>query len=289
MQKSIAILTGGWDGEREVGLRSSKYVIAALEKDYRIELFNLPEDLDLFLSKYKDFAIAIPIIHGKIGEDGRLQGVLETLGVKFPFSGSRASNLCMAKHLANAVAKNAGLNVPNFTLLDAGQTFAWNTPTILKPCDGGSSLGLQVMKSAGQTKITAPTLAQDLIVGREFTVGVIEHNDAPIALPVAEIIHSGTFGFEEKYSTNSTAQEICPANVDRDLNEKLQKAALQAHTAFGCRHLSRTDLMVDSAGKVWFLETNTIPGMTQASFIPKMLRAANIEPTKLFTEWLNSL
>lgn len=293
--KTIAILTGGVSSEREVALWSSTNVFEALQDNYQVQVFDLPSELDEFLSHRKEFNLVVPVFHGPWGEDGVIQGFLEVLNIPFLFSGLEAHAIGMNKSLAKEVVACAGLNVASSTVFERGDNVQFDHPVVVKPIAGGSTIGISKAESASELTAALKTafehgdtvMVEDLILGREFTVGVIDENGESIALPVVEIIsETGFFDYESKYHDNKLATEVCPAEIEGDLARELQEHAVKAHNAIGARHVSRIDFIVDDQNKIWFLEINTIPGMTKNSLIPKELRASGRTLGSVFENWI---
>ena len=282
----IAIFTGGISGERPVSISSAKNVQTLLDFA-ESEVFTLPEDIDKYLAVYKDFDIVIPVIHGKGGEDGSIQGFLETLGIPYIFSGIEAHAIGRDKKRSKQIAELLGYTVSK-EIDNKNPSF----PLFAKPRFGGSSVSSGLCKSQVDFDVltkgnTEEFILEEVVRGREFTVGVIEKDGKSIPLPVIEIVtpENTFFDFEHKYNPENLAREICPAEIDAALSNKLQSAALAVHNEVGVKHMSRSDFIVTDSNQVFFLEINTIPGMTNTSLIPKMLRTAGLDLKQLFKEW----
>ncbi len=237
--------------------------------------------------------VALIALHGPWGEDGRIQGLLETLGIPHTGSGVLASALAMDKVMAKRVLAAAGLAVPRGEVVTRRELAAdaaaavsraasVSVPLIVKPVRQGSSIGMTLVREASEI---GPALAEALayddralveewIAGTELTGGVIG-NDELVALPLVEIVPKRAFfDYRAKYDPASS-DEICPARVTAEVASAVQQAALRAHTALGCRGISRTDVIWDGRRPV-VLEVNTMPGMTANSLLPKAARAAGI-------------
>lgn len=295
MRKKIAILTGGNSSERSVALASAKMVEEALFAKYDTRRYVFPEEIDRFLHERNTIEIAIPVFHGRGGEDGGVQGFLETLGIKFVFSGIEAQVIAANKWLAKQVVAQAGINTPKAQMVFEGQDVDFVSPVVIKPIDGGSSVGVSVVRRAdelGAALVSAfqeaqKVLVEDFIEGDEYSVPVAETSEGLRSLPVIAIkTKTGFFDFASKYDS-SLSEEICPAPIASDLNGKLQATALRAHQAIGAKHVSRSDFIVDRTGKIWFLEINTIPGMTENSLLPKAVRAAGLDFGELLSFWIS--
>lgn len=296
--KRVAIITGGQSSEREVALRSAKNVQSVIGNRCVVEIFDVPADLQMFISRYRDFDAAIPVLHGAGGEDGVMQGFLETLGVPYIFSGVQAHAIAMDKDKTKTLVAAAGVRVPRSTIVRDRSTTPYNHPVVVKPYNGGSSVATAIAQSQAELDAalakafdyTDAVLVEDFVQGDEFTVAVADVHGETIALPVIAIRpKSGFFDFESKYNAATLADEICPAPITDDLAKQLQSIARTAHRVLGCRHVSRTDIIVDGEGNGWFLETNTIPGMTDTSLLPKALRAAGKDFAVVLESWINDV
>lgn len=295
MKKHVAILTGGKSSERKVALWSAENVQEGIGSIYDIQVFDFPQDLDKFLSARHDIEIAIPIFHGPWGEDGVIQGFLNVLGIPFLFSDVEAHAIGMNKMLAKAVID---LQSPNAITVKRGEIMQYQKPVIIKPRAGGSTLGMTKAIDEVSFKkaiehafeFADEVMIEDFVKGREFTAGTIEEAGQVIALPIVEIIPpDGFFDFDSKYIEGKMAKEICPAEIDNELKERLQQAAIKAHNAINASHVSRSDFIVDKNDEIWFLEINTIPGLTKNSLIPKALRASGRSLASVFCCWLRDL
>ena len=291
----IAILTGGTSSEREIALQSAQTVKGALESDYDVRVYDLPQDLDRFLRERKEIAVAVPVFHGRGGEDGTIQGFLKTLGIPFLFSNVEACAVGMNKALTKALMARTSVRTPEDRVVRDGEQVVFECPVVVKPIDGGSTIGMSVVKEPMQLNRALEiafqhadqVLVEQYIEGDEYTVGVIDEAGRSVALPVIAIrAKGGFFDFESKYKAGAMAEEICPAPIPDDLARRLQSSAVTAHRAVGARHLSRSDFIVDRTGTIWFLEINMIPGLTQNSLIPKSLRASGRDLGGVFHGWI---
>ena len=292
----IAILTGGTSSEREIALRSTTAVRGWLTDRFEVSVYDLPADLDRFIGERKLFAVAVPMFHGKGGEDGVIQGFLKTLGVPFVFSDVEAHAIGMDKIAAKTVVSAVGVPTTASRVVHRGEALPFERPTVVKVPDSGSSVGVWLAKDEASFLDALKRgfaqsdrlLVEDFIEGREFTVPVVDYDGKTQALPVIEIRSKKSFfDLESKYDP-LLADELCPAPIPSELTEHLQELALVAHRAIGARHVSRTDFMVDASGKPWFLEINTIPGMTEASLLPKSVKAAGMTMEVLLDGWIAS-
>lgn len=294
-KKLIAILTGGTSAEREVALRSAANVEKMLSQKYDVRVFDIPSGLPSFLEARSTIDVVIPVLHGKGGEDGTVQGFLETLAVPYLFSGVQAQAIAMDKEKTKVLVAARGIQTPQAVYIKKDQSVSYDHPVVVKPVDGGSSVATAVAKSQQEldTALVAvfahseTAIVEDFIEGQEYTVAVIEENGKAFALPVILIRpREGFFDYAAKYNQETLAEEICPAPIDDALSHQLQQIAMTAHLTLGCRHMSRTDIIVDKNGEAWFLEINTIPGMTATSLVPKAVAAAGKKMEEIFAGWI---
>lgn len=275
----ITVLAGGNSNEREVSLRSGAAVAEALRAKGHTVVLADPRDGPTKIGKPDVVFLAL---HGAGGEDGTIQAALETANLRYVGSGVAASALCFDKWLYRQVLQAANLPIANGALVTAEtiwQSPLSQQPFVLKPIQGGSTIDAYIVRDLtkmDKTKLEASLrqygvmLLEELVSGIELTVGIL--GDKP--LPPVEIIppENGDFDYDNKY--NGKTQELCPPqHVSDALQKKAQELALAAHQLAGCRDLSRTDLMIDVSGKLFILETNTLPGMTNQSLLPKAAAA----------------
>jgi len=291
---NIAILTGGESSERQVALWSADYVEESLRDRVQTTRFVLPEQMKDFIAQRENFDAIIPVLHGRGGEDGVLQGFLKTLGIPFVFSGVEAHAVGMNKALAKQMAGAAGVQTAPWQVARDSSQAAFTSACVVKPLHGGSTIATTVVRRPEELEAAVKlaleqnddALVETFVSGREFTVGIIEEQGVPVALPVIEIIAAnGNFDFDAKYTEGKMAQEICPAQIPIDLRARLQASALAMHQVIGARHASRSDFIVDVQGQEWFLEINTIPGMTKNSLLPKAVRASGRDFGDLLVTW----
>ena len=227
--------------------------------------------------------VAFIALHGPWGEDGKLQGLLETLGIAYTGSGVLASALAMDKVMAKTVLQANGLDVPDGEVVTSpADVPSIAPPSVVKPVENGSSVGVTMVDSAAAypaaiteaLRFDRRALVEERIGGRELTVGVIGVDQLQ-ALPVIEIVPKRAFfDYRAKYDANAS-EEVCPAKIPEDVARWAQDFAVRAHKALGCSGISRTDLMWDGA-RMAVLEVNTMPGMTPNSLVPKAAKVAGI-------------
>jgi D-alanine-D-alanine ligase len=299
----LALIAGGKSSEREVSLKSANQVHKAINKDkYLIRHYDPLTDLERLVREAKELDVALIIMHGRGGEDGSLQGLLELLEIPYQGSGILASALAMNKELSKTIYQQAGLKVPRALVFSRKAAPAppeieagLGLPVVIKPVHEGSSIGISKAETLEAIKagldaafaLDDRVLVEEFIQGTEVTGGVLG-NATLQALPLVEIIPAKTypfFDFEAKYQEGAS-EEICPARLDGELTHRAQECALTAHRALGCRGYSRTDLMVRD-GDIYVLETNTIPGMTATSLFPQGAKAAGLEFPDLLDTLIN--
>lgn len=281
--QTILVLAGGTSAEREVSLRSGAAVADALRsKGYGVVMADPAEGIAVSSA----IDVVFPALHGIGGEDGSIQAVLEASDLRCVGSDSAASALCFDKWAYRAFASEQGLPLPAGAIVTLDTI--WSSPLtkqpfVLKPVDGGSSIDTHIIrtiasfdKAAVEDSFTRHhrMLLEELIEGIEITVGVLGDK----ALPAVEIIPptDGEFDYENKY--NGKTQEICPpTHVSPENHAKAQELALKAHRLTGCRDLSRTDMIVTADDRIVVLETNTLPGMTDQSLLPKAAKAGGYD------------
>lgn len=287
MQKSgqakVAVLLGGRSAEREVSLASGKACAEALRsKGYDVVEIDVAENMIETLQAEKP-DVVFNALHGRFGEDGVVQGVLEWLQIPYTHSGVRASSLAMDKELTKAVYRANGLPVAESILVSRDSLRAKDTkhpmpvPYVIKPYDEGSSVGVYIVpEGANRVPDIDPNMPQTLMVeaylkGRELTTAVMDDK----AQTVTEIITSGWYDYDAKYAPGGSRHE-CPADLPKEIFALCLDYAERAHKALGCRGMSRTDFRWDEEKGVdglFLLETNTQPGMTATSLAPEQAAA----------------
>lgn len=279
----IGIITGGTTGEREVSIKSARNIGKTIDFA-EVEIFTFPDDLEKFLKVRGSLNVVIPVIHGVGAEDGSVQGFLETLGIPYIFSGIQAHAIGIDKRRTKEIVSKYGI-------VCAKETTEF--PLFAKPNFGGSSVASKFCNNKEELDkllLDNPKtefILEEPIKGREMTVGIVDKGGESIVLPVIEIIPKGEFfDFESKYVLDKLAEEVCPAKIDTSISKELQRQALVAYKAIGAKHISRVDFFVTPENKIYFLEINTIPGITDTSLVPKMLREEKIELKELLKKWV---
>ncbi len=293
----VALIAGGWSREREISLKSGEYVYNNLDKDkYEMTRYDPSKDLLRLIKESKNIDLALIFLHGKKGEDGSIQGLLNLLNLPYVGSGVLASALAMNKAVSKELFRCTGLNVPKEMLLFRNQEIdpveilsVLGKPVVIKPVAEGSSIGLSICYTKEEIveaikdafAISSEVIVEEYIRGREVSCAVLGNRE-PEALPVVEIIprkEYSFFSYTAKYLPGAS-KEICPAPLSSDVSEKVQDFAIKAHCLLGCRNFSRSDMIVTDKD-VYILETNTIPGMTENSIFPLAARTAGLPFSKL--------
>jgi D-alanine-D-alanine ligase len=298
--KRVTVLMGGLSAEREVSLASGVNCAAALkEAGYAVEMLDAGADLGSVIAQLKAQKpdVVFNALHGRFGEDGNIQGVLNLLKIPYTHSGLMASALAMDKPVAKRLFVAAGLRVPEGKLLTRAEVVAGDPmprPYVVKPFNEGSSVGVTIIKEGDNAKPFAGidwpfgdvVLAERFVPGRELTCGVMGDK----AMAVTELRpKSGFYDYANKY-TGGRTEHLIPAPLPAEVYAEIQRMAVAAHQALGCRGVSRSDFRYDDTGaggiaNVYILETNTQPGMTELSLVPEMARHAGISYPELVS-WM---
>ncbi len=275
----VGVLMGGTSSEREISLRSGRAVAEALKRRGH-EVVALDLTGRNWARQIEDAGIDVAFIalHGTLGEDGCVQGLLEILGIPYTGSGVAASSICMNKRLTKRLLHEAGLKTP--TDIPIGPEGPVRYPVIAKPESEGSSIGLLRLNSPGDWQRHAGRIGADLerwliempVEGRELAVSVLNGEALP---PVEVVPRSGTYDFEAKYTAGATEYH-CPARIPPETMRRCMEVAQAAVAATGARGAPRVDMIVPDGGEPVVLEINTIPGMTETSLLPKSAAAAGI-------------
>lgn len=296
MTKHVAVLMGGWSAEREVSLRSGKTCADALVRlGYRVTPIDAGRDVAAALTAAKP-DVALNVLHGRPGEDGTLQGVLEILGIPYSHSGVLASAIAMHKGYAKAIFRAAGIPVAEDVVasrFDAAQRHLMPPPYVIKPMSEGSSVGVFVVTEEhhhppqelyrDDWAFGEQVLIERYIPGKELTCAVI--GDRP--LDVIDIVPATRFyDYEAKYAAGGS-RHVLPAQILPNVYQEVRRLALAAHNALGCRGVSRADFRYDDrgTGKLVCLEINTQPGMTETSLVPELAAYAGITFDEL-VQWM---
>jgi D-alanine-D-alanine ligase len=287
MTKHVAVLMGGWSAEREVSLRSGKACADALIRlGYRVTAIDAGRDVATVLANAKP-DVALNVLHGRPGEDGTLQGVLEILGIPYTHSGVLASAVAMHKGYAKAIFRAADIPVAEDIVasrLEAAERHLMAPPYVIKPMAEGSSVGVFIVTEdqahppqelyREDWAFGDEILIERYIPGKELTCAVLGDR----ALDVIDIVPATAFyDYEAKYAAGGS-RHVLPAQILPNVYQEVRRLALAAHQALGCRGVSRADFRYDDrgTGKLVCLEINTQPGMTETSLVPELAAYAGI-------------
>ena len=296
MNKHVAVLMGGWSAEHDVSMDSGRACATALRKcGYQVTEINLTRDLKQLLEAFKPRPdVVFNALHGRYGEDGTMQAVLDILKIPYTHSGLLASAIAMDKVQAKKLLANAGIPSPEGTVVtreDLENGLPLEPPCVIKPVNEGSSLGVQILQDRDTTlDISLWSEGQKLLVekfipGRELTVAVMGDR----ALGVTELEpKSGFYDYEAKYTDGKT-RHVCPAIIDEKIAGEAMRFAERAHHTLGCSGVTRSDFRYDDTGgepgKLYMLEINTQPGMTSLSVVPEQAAVAGISFEAL-VDWM---
>ncbi len=284
MSTKIAVLMGGPSSEREVSLSSGKAMFAASAAlGYDAISVEFKDDILSHLDTLKSVDIVLIALHGGIGENGRIQGMFESLGIRYTGSDALSSAICMDKHISKLLAEDVGIATPRWKRIRKGQSIYKNEfdyPFVVKPNSEGSTIGLTIVHNENDYdsaveeafKYDDEILIEEFISGKEITVSIVGED----VLPIIEIRpEHGLYDYECKYTKGMT-EYICPAELNEDLTKRIKQTAFEVYKLLKCRHYGRVDLRLDNNNQHWFLELNTLPGMTDTSLLPKAAKATGI-------------
>jgi D-alanine-D-alanine ligase len=289
MSKHVAVLMGGWSAEREISLRSGKACADALSRlGYQVTRIDVGRDIATVLDTVKP-DVALNVLHGRPGEDGTLQGILEILAIPYTHSGVMASAMAMQKEIAKTLFRAAGVQVPEGLVvprLEAARRHLFEPPYVIKPLAEGSSVGVFIVTAdhvhppqeltRHDWSYGERVIVEKFIPGKELTCAVMGDQ----ALGVIEIVPATKFyDYDAKYAPGGS-KHLLPAEISSFVYQEVRRVALAAHNALACRGVSRADFRyddrVDGLGGVFCLEVNTQPGMTQTSLVPELAAHAGI-------------
>ena len=287
--KHVAVLMGGWSAEREVSLRSGKACADAAERaGYRVSRVDVTRDIAGVLGTLKPDA-ALNVLHGRPGEDGALQGLLEIIGIPYSHSGVMASSVAMQKDIAKTVLKAAGVPVPGGMIVnrvEAGKKHLLPPPYVIKPIAEGSSVGVFIVRedhahppqelTRSDWSFGESVLIEPYIPGKELTCAVVAEKPTGV---IEIIANTKFYDYEAKYAPGGSTH-LLPAPVSPEIYEECRRLAVLAHHALGCRGVTRADFRYDDsvAGLAGLacLEVNTQPGMTETSLVPELAVHAGV-------------
>ena len=278
----VAVILGGSSSERDVSINTGKAVVEACKNNnYDVQAVMIDRNYKKFLSLFKKVDIVFNALHGALGEDGTIQRWLEENNIPFTGSDSISSALCMNKKECKKILKSNNFLTPEWIELD--EVFMVSNsflPCIVKPNSQGSTFGLTYVKRAEDLhqaikksqNFDKSTLIEEYILGREITVGIVEKK----ALPIVEIFPKNKiYDYTCKYTKGMTKYR-CPADISRKLSEKIANDSIEIFELLGCKGYGRIDFIIDGNNNHYFLELNTLPGMTSTSLLPIAARAFGI-------------
>jgi D-alanine-D-alanine ligase len=284
---SVVVLSGGTSDEREVSLRSGAAVVEALkQKGYEVTSADPADGFEKLAPVLKACDVVFLALHGKSGEDGTLQHQLEELGVSYVGSDSQASTLCFDKWEYSKLLEARNIPTPITELVDEdgfAQSKMIREPFVLKPNDGGSSIDTFIVRNPASFQLAtthdtfrrhSEMLLQVLVEGTEITIGMLGNEP----LPVIEIVPPADQEFDYANKYNGKTQELCPPkHVSAEVQQEAQALAHRIHQLCDCRDMSRTDMLIRPDNSLCVLETNTIPGLTNQSLLPKAAAVAGYD------------
>ncbi len=293
----VAVLMGGSSAEREISLKSGRAVLAALKRRMVDAHAFDPRKRQLECLRSEGFDCAFIALHGRQGEDGTVQGALQMMGIAYTGSGVMASALAMDKWRTKLVWRAGGVRTPRYELLNAESDFKaiaqkLGLPLMVKPSCEGSSIGMSKVLKAEKlraayrlaAKHDSVVIAEQFIKGMELTASILDGQ----VLPLIRVETPRVFyDYQAKYFANST-RYICPCGLSAMQEKKIQEKALQAFRILGCNGWGRVDLMLDKQRVPYFIEVNTVPGMTDHSLVPMAARAAGLSFEDLVMRILES-
>ncbi len=312
----VGVLMGGPSTEHEVSLSTGMNIIKNLDQSkYQSICIKITKDKEWLVGDKKmderkalaNCDLVFNALHGTFGEDGRVQALLEYYDKKYTGSGITASALAMDKLRSREMFKFAGLQVPKTLKIRAGDNYQallnvftnkiCGFPVVVKPCSNGSSVGVSIVRNTSQLnkalelafQVEKKVLVEDFIEGMEVTCGVLESGRSISALPVTEIVPKRGhkfFDYDAKYKTGHS-DEITPARIDEDTTKKVQEIAVRVHQLLGCRAYSRTDMIIKN-NDIYVLETNTLPGLTANSLLPRAALAVGLTFPQLLDKIIES-
>ncbi|HDR4463525.1 D-alanine--D-alanine ligase [Bacillus cereus group sp. MYBK249-1] len=285
----IGVIMGGVSSEKQVSIMTGNEMIAHLDKNkYEIVPITLNEKIDL-VEKAKDIDFALLALHGKYGEDGTVQGTLESLGIPYSGSNMLSSSICMDKNISKKILRYEGVETPDWIELTKMEDLNLDEldklgfPLVVKPNSGGSSVGVKIVYNKNELISMLETVfewdsevvIEKYIKGDEITCSILDGKQ----LPIVSIRHAAEFfDYNAKYDDTSTVEEVI--ELPAEIKERVNKGSLACYKALKCSVYARVDMMVKD-GIPYVMEINTLPGMTQSSLLPKSAEAAGISYSKL--------
>ena len=286
----IAVVLGGASSEKDISILTGLSVAEALSGKYDTELIYIGSDISILPEKLLGSNVVFNALHGGTGENGDIQSFFDLHHISYCGSGAKASKLAMDKHLSKMIARTESVPTPEWILIKSDKystqllnenALKFDFPYIVKPADEGSTVGLSLVNSEDEIegaieiagKHSTNILLEEYIAGRELTVGILGAK----ALPIVEIISDHQlYDYECKYSKGKSQYKV-PADLPEKVTRKIQDDALKIYKAVGCRHYGRVDFRLNEKNEHYFLEINTLPGMTSTSLLPMAAQAAGLD------------
>ncbi len=300
MREKILVLDGGISTERAISKKSGRAIYNALIKSGFDALeFDFKGKLEKIIEEFQPDAVFIAL-HGKFGEDGTVQGMLELMGLPYTGSGVLTSSVCMDKLMTKRVFNAIGVKTPKYIAVRRGEIISFeevsdvlNTEkVVIKPVDQGSTIGITITDSAKEFKnglkkafaLSEKVLIEQFIKGKEITVSIMGNGNQIKVLPIIEIIPAHEYyDFESKY-VPGMSKHLIPANITNDLYNEAEAISVRVYEELGVRDFGRIDLIISEKGEVYTLEVNTIPGFTETSLLPDAARSAGISFEELVSK-----
>lgn len=293
-KKKIGVLLGGLSAEREISLKTGAAVVSALQKKgYKVAAVDADRNLAAKLVA-RHIDIAFIALHGRYGEDGCVQGLLEVMGIPYTGSGVQASAVCMDKVAAKQVMLHYKIPTPKFCVAGGdGRPVVSkfpSLPVVVKPASQGSALGVSIVRESSAVdealrrarQFGGAVLVEEFIKGREFTVSILNGD----VLPIIEILpKEGFYDYAAKYTKGAT-EFVVPAVIGRACNKRIISVTHCAYKALGCAGAARIDVLVDGKNRPYVLEVNTVPGLTELSLFPRAAAAVGLDYPSLVEEML---
>ncbi|MGE7694938.1 D-alanine--D-alanine ligase [Lysinibacillus sp. NPDC094177] len=287
----VGVIMGGVSSEKQVSIMTGEEMIAHLDKSkYEVVAIKLNENnMSELCEKVRDIDIALLALHGKFGEDGTIQGVLETMGVPYTGSGILSSSICMDKNISKKILRYEGIETPDWLYLSNSEELQFDKldkmgyPLVVKPNSGGSSVGVKIVydKDALLTSVAevfkwdSEIIFEKYIKGEEITCSILDGD----LLPIISIRHTAQFfDYKAKYEDAATIEEV--VELSPAIHERVAEAAKACYSALKCSVYARIDMMIKD-GMPYVMEVNTLPGMTKNSLLPKSALSAGITYTQL--------
>ena len=297
----IAILYGGTSTEHKISIQTGLAIAEAISGSFDLDMVDLNANLGEVLNNLLESDLVFNALHGGNGENGDIQSYLDLHQIPYTGSGSRASKIAMDKNISKIIAQSVSIPTPNWVLIKIDRNIGirlqdfdaskFKMPYVVKPSDEGSTYGLSIVHDESElpeaigcaSEFSNEILIEEYIPGRELTVGILENR----TLPIIEIQPShNIYDYECKY-LEGLSKYIVPAKLSDILTKNISADALKIYQTLDCRHYARVDFRINEKNEYYFLEINTLPGMTSTSLLPKAAKAAGLEFSDLIKTIIN--